>query len=280
MTTLAHKGLFPMNSRDFIRAGRLSEARNQLIEEVKSSPADLGKRTLLFQVLSFCGEWDKAERHLQVIAAQDARRETGVQVYKNLIHAERERIEVSKSNGRPSFLPKTPPYLETYFIAWERLLEKKPEEARELYDQIDAERPSISGTLNGESFNGFRDTDAFLSLFLEAIVHERYLWIPFESIRELSVSLPKALFDLLWITAHLTTWEGLSLNCYLPVLYPDSFLHEDDRVKLGRMTDWTPLGGPFTKGMGQHVFQIGKEVVALLDIREVLFKNHGSAEKQ
>lgn len=269
-----------MNSRDFIRAGRLSEARNQLIEEVKSSPADLGKRTLLFQVLSFCGEWDKAERHLQVIAAQDARRETGVQVYKNLIHAERERIEVSKSNGRPSFLPKTPPYLETYFIAWERLLEKKPEEARELYDQIDAERPSISGTLNGESFNGFRDTDTFLSLFLEAIVHERYLWIPFESIRELSVSLPKALFDLLWITAHLTTWEGLSLNCYLPVLYPDSFLHEDDRVKLGRMTDWTPLGGPFTKGMGQHVFQIGKEVVALLDIREVLFKNHGSAEKQ
>jgi type VI secretion system protein ImpE len=269
-----------MNSEDFIRAGRLTEARAQLIEEVKSSPADLGKRTLLFQVLSFCGEWDKAERHLDVITAQDSSRETGVQVYKNLIHAERERIEVSKSNGRPAFLPKTPSYIEAYFIAWERLLKKKPEEARGLFDQIDAERPTICGTLNGESFTGFRDIDTFLSFFLEAFVHDRYIWLPFESLRELSLTPPQTLFDLLWTTARITTWEGLSLNCYLPVLYPDSFLHEDDRIRLGKMTDWAPLGGPFTKGMGQHVFQIGKEEVALLDIREVLFKNHGSAEKQ
>ena len=62
-----------MDSRDLIKAGRLSEARKQLIEEVKSSPADSGKRTLLFQVLIFCGEWDKAERHLETVAAQDAR---------------------------------------------------------------------------------------------------------------------------------------------------------------------------------------------------------------
>lgn len=83
-----------MNSKDLIKAGRLSEARKQLVEEVKSSPADLGKRTLLFQVLSFCGEWDKADRHLDAIVTQDSSRQTGVQVYKNLVHAERERMEV------------------------------------------------------------------------------------------------------------------------------------------------------------------------------------------
>lgn len=37
------------------------------------------------------------------------------------------------------------------------------------------------------------------------------------------------------------------------------------------MTDWTPLGGPFSKGMGQHVFQAGEEEMAILDIREVVF---------
>jgi protein involved in temperature-dependent protein secretion len=62
------------------------------------------------------------------------------------------------------------------------------------------------------------------------------------------------------------------MNCYLPVLYADSFLHEDDRVKLGRLTDWTSIGGPFAKGMGQHVFQVGEEDVGILEIREVLFK--------
>lgn len=260
-----------MNSKDLIKAGRLSDARKQLVEEVKSSPADLGKRTLLFQVLALYGEWDKAERHLEAIAAQDLTRETGVQVYRNLIHAEKERMEVSSLNGRSSFMPETPPYLEMYYAAWQKVVEKNIDEAKELFDQIDAQRPMISGTVNGKRFTGFRDTDTFLSLFLEAIVYERYVWIPFESIREISITPPSTLFDLLWTVARITTWEGLTTNCYLPVLYPDSFLHEDDRVKLGRMTDWTPLGGPFSKGMGQHVFQTGEEEIAILDIREVVF---------
>jgi type VI secretion system protein ImpE len=269
-----------MNSKDFIRAGRLTEARAQLIEEVKSAPSDLAKRTLLFQALSFCGEWDKAERQLDVIATLDPKAETGVQIYKNLIHVEKERTDVLKRNRRPSFLTETPPYLEMYFAAWDKLIEDRIEEAGELYGQIDAQRPMISGTLDEKIFSGFRDIDTFLSFFLEAFVHDRYIWLPFESLRELSLTPPQTLFDLLWTTARITTWEGLSLNCYLPVLYPDSFLHEDDRIRLGKMTDWAPLGGPFAKGMGQHVFQIGKEEVALMDIREVLFKNHGSAEKQ
>ena len=260
-----------MNSKDLIKAGRLSEARKQLVEDVKSSPADLGKRTLLFQVLTFCGEWDKAERHLDAIAVQDSNRETGVQVYKNLIHAEKQRLEVSRLNGRSSCMPETPPYLEMYYAAWQKVVEKKIDEANELFEQVFAQRPMISGTVNGRKFTGFKDTDTFLSLFLEAIVYERYVWIPFESIRELSITPPSTLFDLLWTMARITTWEGLTTKCYLPVLYPESFLHEDDRVKLGRMTDWTPLGGAFSKGMGQHVFQTGDEEMAILEIREAVF---------
>ncbi len=267
-----------MNSKDLVRAGRLSEAREQLSREVKSSPADLGKRTLLFQVLSFCGEWGKAEKHLDAVAVQDSSKETGVQVYKNLLHAEKERREVSKLDRRPSFLPETPPYVEMYFAAWKEVMGKKLKEAEELFGQIDAQLPTLSGTVDGRSFTGFKDTDTFLSLFLEAIVHERYIWVPFESIKELSISSPKTLFDLLWIPARIMTGEGLSLSCYLPVLYPDSFLHEDERVKLGRMTDWLPLGGPYSKGLGQHVFGVGEEEKSILEMREVLFQVPGSKE--
>jgi type VI secretion system protein ImpE len=267
-----------MNTKELIRAGRLSEAREQLIREVKSSPADLGKRTLLFQVLSFCGEWGRAEQHLDAIAVQDASKETGVQVYKNLLHAERERQDVAKLNRRPSFLPATPPYTEMYFTAWKEVIAKKIEEAERLFGQIDAQLPIPSGTVDGVGFTGFQDTDAFLSLFLEAIVHDRYVWIPLGSIAELSISSPKTLFDLLWIPARLMTREGLSLGCYLPVLYPDSSLHEDEQVKLGRRTDWIALGGPFSKGMGQHVFQVGAEEKPILEIREVVFKIPGSKE--
>ncbi|MEW5801055.1 MAG: type VI secretion system accessory protein TagJ [bacterium] len=264
-----------MDVKELIRAGRLSEARKQLIGEVKSSPCDVSKRTLLFQVLALGGEWDKAQRHLDAIAVQDSSAETGVQVYKNLVQAEKERIEVYQRNRYPSFLTQAPSWLEMYFTAWDKLLEKDTVEAQKLYDRIEALCPSRSGTIDGRNFNGFRDMDAFLSLFLEVIVHERYLWIPLESLRELSISQPKTLFDLLWITAQITTWEGLSLNCYLPVLYPESFLHEDERVKLGRMTDWIPLGGPFYSGRGQHMFQVGEEEIALLEIRQVVFELSG-----
>lgn len=260
-----------MDSKELIKAGRLSEARKQLIEEVKALPADAGKRTLLFQVHSLLGEWDKAEKQLDVIASQNPDKETGVQVYKNLIYAEKDRMEVFRNGKRPSFLPEVPPYLEPYTVACEKLGEKKLDEAVELFDRINDQIPVISGTIDGKNFTGFNDTDIFLSFFLEALVHERYVRIPFESIRELSITPPKSLFDLIWLPARITTWEGLTMNCFLPVLYPGSYQHEDDRIKLGRLTDWTSAGGPFSTGMGQHVFLIGDEEVSILDIHEVTF---------
>jgi type VI secretion system protein ImpE len=268
-----------MNAKELIMAGRLSEARAQLTEEVKAAPSDARKRTLLFQVLAFSGEWDKAERHLDMIVSLNPGAETGVQVYKNLVNAEKERKEVVAGTRTPGFLTGVPPYLDFYFVAWEKVKEKKIEEARTLYDQLNARWPVISGTIDGRSFSGLWDTDTFLSSFLEACVHERYVWFPFESLRELSISPPKTLFDLLWAPARLLTWEGLSVSCYLPVLYPDSCLHEDARIKLGRLTDWISLGGPFYRGVGQHVFQIGEEEIPILEIRDVTFKFAQSKEK-
>ncbi|HVN24668.1 MAG TPA: type VI secretion system accessory protein TagJ [Syntrophorhabdales bacterium] len=261
-----------MNPKDLIRAGKLSEAREQLTAEVKASPSDVSKRVLLFQVLSFYGEWDKAGGHLDVIASLDPRSETGVQTYKNLIQAEKERQEVYTRKKLPGFLGGIPSYLELYFTAWEKLNQKKLKEARALYDKLSELRPKIAGNISGKSFSGFRDTDTFLSFFLEAIVHERYIWIPFESLRELSVRQPKTLFDLLWSEARIVTWEGLTINCYVPVLYPDSFLHHDDRVKLGRLTDWKPLGSKFARASGQHVFGVNREEVAILELGDVTFK--------
>ncbi|MHC4269241.1 MAG: type VI secretion system accessory protein TagJ [Planctomycetota bacterium] len=267
-----------MNAKDLFKVGRLSDAREELIKEVKSFPADLDKRTFLFQVLAFCGEWDKAERHLELIAAQDPERETGVQVYKNLIHGEKERMEVLNSNSRPSFLPAPPPYTDIYYEAMGKLSENKVDEARKLFDQSEEQRPVIAGTINGKSFSGFMDTDTSVSFFIEAIAHERYVCIPVESISEITISSPKTLFDLVWISANLITREGLTMNCYLPVLYAGSFLHDDDLVKLGKMTDWVSLGGLYSKGSGQHVFQIGEEEISILEIGKVIF-NHPDIDK-
>ena len=264
-----------MEVKELIKAGKLSEARQQLVALVKNSPADPVSRTLLFQVLCYCGEWDKADRHLQALSVQDSSREGGALGFRNLIHAEQERHEFTEHNRAASFLGEPPAYLDLFISAREKLTGEKVDEATDLFNRLESLRPAISGTLNNNSFTDLRDTDSFLVPFLEVFVHERYLWIPFESLRELSIAPPQTLLDLLWIPANVTTWEGFTMNCYLPVLYPDSFLHEDERIKMGRMTDWISLGGPFAKGVGQHVFEVGGEDISLLEIREIKFDFSG-----
>jgi type VI secretion system protein ImpE len=259
-----------MTTAELIKAGKLTDARQQLVQEVKAAPADLGKRTTLCQVLCFCGEWDKAERHLDAICAQDPKRETGVQVFRNLIKAERERLEVLQLRRRPAFLTEAPSWLDLYWSALEKIAADAPDEAETLFHQADAQRPNVSGTVNQTPFTGISNTDSRLSCFLEAIVHERYIWIPFATIREMIISPPKTLTDLLWVSANITAWSGLTMNCYLPVLYGASSSHEDERVRLGQMTDWLALGGPFARGAGQQVLQIGEMDMALLEIRELL----------
>ena len=260
-----------MDARELIRAGKLADARQLLTEGVKRSPSDAAIRTLLFQVLIFFGEWDKAARHAEVISAQNVKAEVGVQVYRNLIEAERGRSEVSRSDRRPSFLPKAPPYAEVYFSALASMENGDLEAAGAYFSQADGMRADIAGTRNGKAFAGFGDTDSRLSFFLEAFVHERYVWIPFDALRELVVDPPKSLFDLIWTTGRVTTWDGLTLNCFLPVIYPQSNAHDDDRIKMGRMTDWQSLGGSFYRGLGQHVFKVGNDEIPILEVGETLF---------
>ena len=261
-----------MDARELIKAGNLAEARALLIGDVKNSPGDMAKRNLLLQVLFYCGEWDKAANHLDTIGGLDIKSEIGVQVYKNLVAAEKVRLEVADLKRRPEFLPEVPLYAEQVFLARELLSVQKHGDAAENFKQVTTKQPTLSGTVNGDEFSNIRDTDAYLGPFLEAMVHERYVWIPFESIRELIITSPKTLLDLLWINAQITCWDGLTLNCYLPVLYPKTFQNKDDRLKLGRMTDWIDLGGGLYQGIGQHVLEIGEKEMALLEIQELQFK--------
>ena len=269
-----------MTAKELIQAGRLTEARASLSEEIKTVPTNTAARTLLFQVLAFSGEWEKAERHLDILALQNARAETGVLVYKNLVTAERKRLEVYRGERCPSFMTATPPYLDLFFAFRKSLTQGNSAEAESLFAQVGELLPVISGVLDGVPFSDLKDGDSFLLNFLEVFINDNFIWIPFDSIRELSVQPPKTLLDLLWIPARIVTWEGLTTNCLLPVIYPDSASHENELVRMGKMTDWNNLGGGFFRGMGQHVFLIDDEEKGLLELRDVTFTVPAFMENQ
>jgi len=259
-----------MNPVELIKAGRLGEARAQLVQEVRKRPGDAAARTLLFQTLCCLGEWAKAETQLGAIAAQSAANDAATQVYRNILKAERERESVRTEGKRPSFFPEAPPYLEEYFDARARLAAGRREEALGILEGIADRECGRRGTVNGTPFAGFQDADPLLFRFLEAFVHDRYVWIPVGAVETLSVTPPAGFMDLLWIPARIAA-RGAHIGGYLPVLYPLSHRHAEDAVKMGRLTEWVAGEGGLQCGAGQHVFVAGESEMGLLEIREMSF---------
>ena len=257
-----------MDIKELIKNGQLGEARAALVNKVKNRPGDPASRTLLFQVLLFCGEWDKANRHLEILAELDSQLSLTVAQYQNLLTCERQREAVCTGRELPSYLPEPPAYFHPWSSACQALRQGDDDAAARL-QEVAANLPVVSGTINGEEFIGMRNADDTLAHALEIFAHDRYVWVPFEDIRELTVNAPQSLLDLMWIPASLTTWGGLSMNGFLPVLYPLSAQHSDDQVRLGRMTDWIALGAAGYRGVGQQLFLFGETDIPLLEIREM-----------
>jgi len=260
-----------MKTKELLDAGHLSAAIEQLNHEVRSHPTDSHLRTFLFELLCFAGDYARAERQLEVIAQQEATAEVGVQVYRNVLAAERARRRLFSEGLRPSFLFDPPRYVHLHLEAVDRLREANPTEAAALLEASASSRPRLEGRIEGEAFLDFRDGDDLMAPVLELIVHRRYIWLPFEQIKHLTIAIPKRLRDLLWLPATLESHHGPVGEVFLPVLYDGSSEHADDRVKLGRMTDWRAMAEGLAQGVGQHLFCIDDQDRGLLEVREIEF---------
>jgi len=258
-----------LHPKELIRQGKLPEARAMLVAALKQRPADTATRTLLFQVLLFSGEWDKARQHLEALAQVASDQGPAVMQYLSLLHCEQERMQVLGQGALPSYLPGTPDYFQAVYPCFRP---GRTEGAPLLDQEAAGHIPEVSGTVNDQEFVGLRNADDLLAYALEVYAHDRYLWVPFEAIREILIHPPASLFDLLWVPAAVTTWSGLSLNGHLPVLYPYSWQHADPQVRMGRMTDWSAGPNGLVRGAGQQLFLFGELDLPLLEVREVRFK--------
>jgi type VI secretion system protein ImpE len=267
-----------MDAKELLDAGHLSAAIEQLSQELRAHPTDSRRRTFLFELLSFAGEYERAARQLDVIGHQSATAEVGVQVYRNILTAEQSRGRLFADGLRPDFLFDPPAYTHLHLEAVNRLRENRPIEAKALLDQSERDRPQLEGRIEGQPFTDFRDADELLGPFLEVIVHANYIWLPFEHIGILTLSPPKRLRDLLWLPARIESPLGAVGEVFLPVLYAGSSTHADDRVRLGRMTDWKPVEDGPVLGVGQRLFLVDDDERALLEVKEVAFEVAEHAE--
>jgi type VI secretion system protein ImpE len=233
-----------MNAQELFRAGRLTEAVTALSAEVRDNPTDARRRTFLFELLCFAGEYERADRQLEVLGQAGPQSELGVMLYRSALYAERQRQELFARGEYPK-------------------RGDVPESVR-------------TGVLDGKPFSSFSDTDPRIGSRLELFAAGNYLWLPLEHIASIHIMPPKLLRDLLWTPATVRTapsFKGTELGeVLLPVLCPFSWQHPDDAVRLGRATVWEQREGyddqvPF----GQKMWLVDGEEIPFLELRALEF---------
>lgn len=259
-------------AKELFDAGQLDAAIAELTREVKARPTDMHLRTFLFELLCLAGDWDRADKQLDVIGNQSTQAEIGVQIYRNNTKAERARERLFADGLQPHFLLEPPPYVDLHLAALAFLRNGDGQSARETLDRAEEERPMLSGRYNGNQvFKDFRDDSDFTGPVLELIVREQYAWLPFEQIARIEFAPPKSLRDLIWSSVSIEARDGTVGEVYVPNLYPQTAANSDDQVRLGRLTSWQQVGDGLQQPAGLRLFLIDGEDRARLEVQSVEF---------
>jgi type VI secretion system protein ImpE len=226
-----------LGSEALFREGKLDEAVEALGKELQRDPTDLRRRTFLFELLCFAGNYDRAAKHLDVIAGASRDAAMGALIYQSALHAERIRQEMFRTAEYPRTTAR-----------------------------------AVSGTLNGQAFSSLTDADPRIGARLEVFAAGEYQWLPLEHVASVRMDAPKRLRDLLWAPAVLRTgpaFKGVELGeVMLPVLAPGSWEHDDDAVRLGRVTEWVAADGA-ERPLGQKLLLVDGEELPILEVREL-----------
>jgi type VI secretion system protein ImpE len=229
-----------MGARELLGEARLSEAIALLSEELRLDPADGQRRTFLFELLCFNGEFERALRHLEVLAAASPERRLGALAYAAAIRAEQERQRVLEQGAA---------------------------------SEDSGPQREWSVLVNGHRFGSLRDADPRLGAKLEVIAGGDYLWVSFWHLRTVEIAPPRRLRDLRWVPARVRLapeFGGQDLGeVLLPVVCVSSWRHPDERVRLGRVTVWEPNDRGEEIPYGQKMWLADDELIPLLEVRQL-----------
>jgi type VI secretion system protein ImpE len=258
-------------AKALLDAGDLDGAVQATLASVKSKPTDVPLRTFLFELSCFVGDWARAEKQLDVIGHQDANAMIGSLIYRQCVEAEKKRSAFFNDGLKPEFLADPPDHVYGLLTANNRLREGSVAEAREILDKVEEERPAFGCIVNGTPMSDFRDYNDATSSILEVFIKDSYVWVPLEQVVRVTFLEPKSLRDLFWVRAELETENGTNGEVMVPAIYEGSFKSGDDRVRLGRMTDWQDAGGDIFRGIGQKSFWMDGTDKPILELRTVEF---------
>lgn len=260
-------------AEELLKEGRLAEAIEAVTREVKARPSDETRRMFLFELLLFAGQWERAQKQLDAVAGLDAQSEAGAQVYRNNLGAMRGRERLWTEGVAPHFVSEPPPEVTLHLAAIDEWRAGRPEEARRLLAEAAELRQPLAGRANGREFTDWRDADDAVAPVLELIISDKYTWLPFSQVSRVEFETPRRLRDLVWCPARVLTRTGVAGELFVPALYEGTSRHDDEKVRLGRMTVWEDEGEGDAppRAFGLRLFLAGDDELTLFEAGSVDF---------
>ena len=259
---------------DMFQAGNLTDAIAATTDAVRKKPTDVQARSLLSELLCFAGEFERADKQLDAALQTDPKTLTGVMLLRHLIRSELSRREAFRQGRVPEFLAMPTPAQTKRLEALLSLRTGQFADAGRLADEAAGLDPELKGEVNGTAFSEFRDLDDLLGPTLEVYTATgKYYWIGFEQIVSLEFSPVTHLSDMLWRAAAIETAGDVSGRVHVPALYEGSEKSADQRIRIGRATEWLQAGlSAPTQGVGQREFLVNDDVMSIMEISRLSFQ--------
>ena len=111
-----------MNASDLFKQGRLKEAIDAQLQEVKAKPGDHGKAACS---CSSCrrsrATWSRARRQIDAVKYDDPEQQMATEGYRKLLDAEEKRRRLFRDGLTPKFLGEPPEHVKVRLEAVNRL---------------------------------------------------------------------------------------------------------------------------------------------------------------
>jgi type VI secretion system protein ImpE len=234
-----------------LQEGKLDQAIEALVADVRARPTDVKSRVMLAELYCFRGDYDRADRQLDVVTSQDPSVTVGLGLFRQLIRGADARRRIYTEGAAPKLVAPLPEHAE-------------------------AKRPVQSVALGDGAADDFRDLDDVLASVIEVITAggDCY-WVPVEAIESIEMHKPTLLRETLWRRASVVVRDGPNGDVYLPTVYPPypDLPSASAEALLGRTTDWVEHPKGVVRGIGLKSYLAGDESVTLFEIETLHSKS-------
>lgn len=242
----------------------LDEALDAAKAHLKAKPSDQEARNLYIDLLVLAGDYERADNQcgLAVTFAPDAT--MGFALLRNELRGMAARNAWYETGAVPEF-PQGPSELDKLAVkVGIAHREGNGAEAAAELQRLEELRGERAILLNGKNLADFRDLDDRTPHALEVIMTGgAYLWIDFAKIAELTIEPIARPRDLAFRRAELSLIDGAVAPVLLPAIYHGT--GADDRLRLGRETEWVEEPTGITTGRGQRSFLAGDDLASFHD---------------